>query len=232
MRSSAHDWSMAREALAPAEATRDYLNQVLKKTGWSGAELARRIEKPASTINRPLKPTWKYGLSLPTLRAVASKSGVALPPTLTGADFEAAPGSTMEMIPERNVRAAAGGGSFNDGEEIIGEWGMPTSYVRNELRAKAPDLDIITIESDSMEPTLSPGDRIVVDRSRRAPSPPGVFVIWDGIALVAKRIEYLEELEPPVIRLASDNNKYRAYERAPEEVNIVGRVIAMVRRMS
>ena len=42
-----------------------------------------------------------------------------------------------------------------------------------------------------MEPLVSSGDWIMVDVSRNLPSPPGIFVIWDGLGLVAKRIEHV-----------------------------------------
>ena len=48
----------------------------------------------------------------------------------------------------------------------------------------------VTIDGDSMEPVLSTGDRIMVDTSQRVPVPPGIFVIWDGMGLVAKRVEH------------------------------------------
>jgi phage repressor protein C with HTH and peptisase S24 domain len=53
--------------------------------------------------------------------------------------------------------------------------------IRHEVRARAEDLHIVTIDGDSMEPLLSSGDCIMVDTSRRVPAPPGIFVIWDGI---------------------------------------------------
>jgi phage repressor protein C with HTH and peptisase S24 domain len=65
------------------------------------------------------------------------------------------------------------------------------------FRARAEDLYIVTIDGDSMEPLLSSGDRIVVDTSQRVPVPLGIFVIWDGMGVVAKRVEHLPHSEPP-----------------------------------
>ena len=47
---------------------------------------------------------------------------------------------------------------------------------------------MITIDDDSMEPLLSSGDRILIDVRQRIPVPPGIFLIWDKMGLVAKRI--------------------------------------------
>ena len=62
---------------------------------------------------------------------------------------------------------------------------------------------MITVDGDSMEPLLSSGDRILIDVSRRVPVPPGIFVIWDGMGLVAKRIEHVPHSEPPKVVLKS-----------------------------
>jgi phage repressor protein C with HTH and peptisase S24 domain len=57
------------------------------------------------------------------------------------------------------------------------------------------------------------------------PVPPGIFVIWDGMGIVAKRVEHV----PIVIK--SVNPEYQTYERDAEEVNIIGRVIWAAKRL-
>ena len=98
--------------------------------------------------------------------------------------------------------------------------------------ANAPGSDgSATIDGDSMEPLLSSGDRILVDTSQRVPVPPGIFVIWDGMGIVAKRIEHVPHSEPPKIVIKSINPEYQTYERDGEEVNIIGRVIWAAKRL-
>ena len=103
--------------------------------------------------------------------------------------------------------------------------------IRHEFRARAADLRVITIDGDSMEPLLSSGDRILVDTSQRVPVPPGIFVVWDGIGIVAKRVEHIPNSEPARIVIRSINPEYQTYERTAEEVRIIGRVIWMARRL-
>jgi phage repressor protein C with HTH and peptisase S24 domain len=74
-------------------------------------------------------------------------------------------------------------------------------FVRHELPAAPEHLRMIAIDGDSMEPLLSSGDRIVLDASQRIPVPPGTFVIWDGMGLVAKRAEHIPNSDPPRIAL-------------------------------
>ena len=82
---------------------------------------------------------------------------------------------------------------------------------------------IITIDGDSMEPLLASGDRVLVDTSQRVPAPPGIFVIWDGLGIVAKRIEHIPTAEPSRIVIKLINLVYGDYERPTENVNIIGR---------
>ena len=135
-------------------------------------------------------------------------------------------------IHEIDVRASAGPGALNEGLEDAKEtWLFPEAVVRHELRAQPDQLRMITIDGDSMEPLLSSGDRILVDTSQRIPVPPGIFVIWDGMGLVAKRTEHIPNSDPPRIVIKSLNPQYETYERDAEEVNIVGRAVWASRRL-
>jgi phage repressor protein C with HTH and peptisase S24 domain len=71
---------------------------------------------------------------------------------------------------------------------------------------------------------MKDGDIVLVDMDRAAPTPPGVFVLHDGIGLVAKRLEHIPNSDPPIVKVISDNKTYSVYERTADEVNIVGRV--------
>jgi phage repressor protein C with HTH and peptisase S24 domain len=71
----------------------------------------------------------------------------------------------------------------------------------------------------------------VVDTSQRVPVPPGLFVIWDGMGLVFKRVEHIPDSDPPKIIIKSVNPEYQNYERLAEEVNVVGRVVWAGRRL-
>lgn len=76
-----------------------------------------------------------------------------------------------------------------------------------------------------MEPDYLSGDRVLVDLSRRMPTPPGVFVVWDGLGLVLKRLELVIGATPRKVRLSSVNPAYLPYEVPHEELHISGRVI-------
>ena len=89
---------------------------------------------------------------------------------------------------------------------------------------------MIAGDGDSMEPLLSRSDRILIDVSRQLPVPPGIFVIWDGLGFVAKRIEHVPHSDPPRVVLNSLNPEYDSYERPAQEVRVVGRAVWVSRR--
>ena len=107
------------------------------------------------------------------------------PPLLAG--FHSAP-KGYSAVPEIDVRAAAGTGAWNDDlEEIKEAWLFAEPLIHHGFRAKSDDLRMIAVDGVSMEPLPSSDDRILIDVSRKAPVSPGIFVIWDGMGLVAKR---------------------------------------------
>jgi phage repressor protein C with HTH and peptisase S24 domain len=170
------------------------------------------------------------GVPEESLRPAKTESAMepALPQVVAAASVSAIGGGMpgFSQVPELDVRASAGHGAFHEGdEEIKAVWMFPDAVIRHELRARSANLRIITIDGDSMEPLLASGDRVLVDTSQRVPAPPGIFVIWDGLGIVAKRIEHIPTAEPSRIVIKSVNPLYNDYERPTEEVNIIGRVI-------
>ncbi|MEQ8332302.1 S24 family peptidase [Nisaea sp.] len=137
----------------------------------------------------------------------------------------------LVAVPEVRVSASAGGGANLEHEPGGNDWYFDAGWLRHELRATARDLRVISIDGDSMEPVLCSGDKVMIDLSRTAPSPPGIFVLHDGIGLVAKQLEYIPNSDPPRVLIRSENPRYQTYERTVEEVNIVGRVIWFARSL-
>jgi phage repressor protein C with HTH and peptisase S24 domain len=141
------------------------------------------------------------------------------------------------IVREINARASAGGGSIVHHEDALATWGFPEAWVRSVLRATPKDLDVLTVDGDSMVSSppraddINPGDRVVINKADRSPSPAGYFLLWDGMGLVAKRIEFIVRSEPPRIRIISNNEKYSPYEVTLEEANIIGRIVGKWQRL-
>jgi len=155
------------------------------------------------------------------------------------ADMQPAPISTDDRararpvtisVPELDVRAQGGSGSDDaplngDGQHLVlAEWTLPVDYLRAYVASPAA-ARIIRIVGDSMEPHYNAGDRVLVDTSHQTPSPPGVYVIWDGFGLVLKHVEVLAGRRPATARLSSDNPAYSPYEVPVEDLKVQGRVM-------
>lgn len=51
-----------------------------------------------------------------------------------------------------------------------------------------------------------------------------IFVLHDGMGLVAKRLEHVPNSRPPKICILSDNPLYSPYKRSIDEIRIIGRI--------
>lgn len=123
------------------------------------------------------------------------------------------------------VRPSMGGGAIVDTEDRPGrDFHFRRAWIRDRLKAAPSLLRVMAVQGDSMMPTLNDGDVILVDMNQRSPIPPGIFVLHDGMGLVAKRLEHVPMSDPPRVRIISDNDRYTPYECTADEVNIVGRV--------
>jgi len=96
---------------------------------------------------------------------------------------------------------------------------------RRQLNQKS--LAVIAVRGDSMEPKLSDGDLILVDRVQRQ--------IADGIAYVLRLgsdllVKYVQRIGPDRVSLISENRRYPPREIAAKDtggdVEIIGRVVA------
>lgn len=127
------------------------------------------------------------------------------------------------------VGASAGPGSFDADERYAGAIAFDAATLR-AFGLKAENLSIIRVVGDSMTPTLSDGDDIVVDRSDTgAALRDGIYVIRHDGVLNVKRIARAPDRR---ISVTSDNSSYPAWPPlARDEVDIVGRVVWMGRRL-
>ncbi len=126
------------------------------------------------------------------------------------------------QIPEYDVLASAGGGSNIELEQVKGNWDFDLTFI-HQLGVSPRNAVIVEVRGDSMEPTLSSGDRIMIDRGDTNVSMPGVFLIFDGDGTVVKRIEKVYGSEPLKVRLLSDNGRHAPYEVPASGIVIIGR---------
>lgn len=206
--------------------------------GWSQEKLAQSVT-PASTRQQIARlETGQRRLTIEWLTRLATALHCAPADFFSGTEQPpSTPSGTVAMVQEVDVFASAGAGSVIDHENDGQRWAFPAGWVRAELSAPVSDLRIITIEGDSMqsEPPrrgdLDPGDKVIVNIAARSPTPPGIFIVHDGIGLVAKRVMFLSGSDPHAVRLVSNNSEYPDYELTAEEVHIIGRVVGRWQRL-
>jgi phage repressor protein C with HTH and peptisase S24 domain len=122
-------------------------------------------------------------------------------------------------------RPSMGGGAIVEAEDRPGrDFHFRRAWIRDRLKAAPSMLRVMAVQGDSMMPTLNEGDVILVDMTQRSPIPPGIFVLHDGMGLVAKRLEHVPMSDPPRVRIISDNGRYTPYDCTADEINIIGRV--------
>lgn len=123
-------------------------------------------------------------------------------------------------IPRLALGASAGPGALPVEERPVGAFRFAAFWLRQQGLDPAM-LSAIRVEGDSMETTLRDGDEILVDRTAR-PLRDGIHVVRTGDALLVKRLDLAI---PGKLALVSDNPAYRTIELAPDEVEVIGRVV-------
>ncbi len=141
-------------------------------------------------------------------------------------------GESFSAVTFVNVTASMGGGAVVEDESDVRSWLFPKEWLRDEFGSSSMKLHMIQVGGDSMEPTLKNGDIVMLDISNTNLAYGGIFVLDDGMGLVAKRLDrVMGRGTPPMIRIISDNPQYPAYERGVDEVRIIGKVVWFARRI-
>lgn len=192
----------------------------IDRQGLTIAEAARR-----SGVNYDVLRDMKRGKTVGTDWAKAQKIATGLGLDLSGEQSLPANFDAAELVPVYNVDASAGHGAITDWEEgIVDRLAFPPNYLRKITSGKLSDLRIIGVKGDSMTPTLSDNDLVMIDRSKRDLSFDGLFVLRDGGAsLLVKRVG--RGTRSGTITLISDNRTYRDTERAIEDIEVIGKVV-------
>jgi hypothetical protein len=135
----------------------------------------------------------------------------------------------LKLVPKLAVGASAGAGALMNGEPLAGKVGFDEAWLR-KLGVEPANVSLIRVEGDSMQPALNDGDDIMVDRGGALkPLRDGIHVIRIDGALMVKRLA-----RAPGGRLSvlSDNAAYPSWpDRDPAEVEVVGRVVWVGRRL-
>lgn len=134
-------------------------------------------------------------------------------------------------IPILDVNASAGYGAIAESENKQTKFGFDESWLKKLTPSKSSSLSIVRVLGDSMEPTLSDGDEVLVDASDHGSRlRDGIYVVRSDDALVVKRVA----IKPggKQITIASDNPAYPTWNEVDRSsVHIIGRVIWFCRAL-
>lgn len=188
------------------------LKKMREQTELSVRALARELGMPPSTYSAyedkfkrdelPIRLVRQLVPILPAekvwaLAGLDEGVGESLP---SAASFNAGNMPVMARIEEFDVRAAAGAPTFMDNEAdrptVIHEWQMPRELIRSVTYAPVERVKIITVVGDSMEGTFRPFEKVMVDTQDCTPSPPGIFVVYDGLGTRRKEGRVRPALRP------------------------------------
>ncbi len=139
--------------------------------------------------------------------------------------------SDFVMVPRYEVRASAGHGAVIHSEQIVDYLAFRAEWVHNALGVAERDLALIEVHGDSMEPTLSNGDLILLDMRHSKVMDNSVYAIQLNGGLLVKRIQV--RLNGSII-VKSDNPRYEPESLESgeaDQLRVVGRVVWAGRRM-
>lgn len=137
----------------------------------------------------------------------------------------------LVQVPMLNIEASAGHGALAEMEAKSAQFGFDPGWLRKLTASSAPRLSIIGVRGDSMEPTLSDGDDVLVDlgdgQSRLRD---GIYVLRMDDTLSVKRVAI--EPQGRRISVSSDNPTYPSWQGLERRaVNVVGRVLWFGRKL-
>ena len=204
---------------------RHALQRLIEEKGGDYAGLSRLLGKNPAYIQQFIKRGSPRRLAEEDRRTIAEFFGVS----------ETRLGSVPDRITSYiavgrlAVGASAGGGAEVGEEREAGRIAFDPALLR-QLGVRRDAASLITVQGDSMEPTLSDGDDIMVDAAAVSqPLREGIHVIRMDGTLMVKRLAHAPGGRLSVL---SDNAAYRDYEAVePDGIELIGRVVWVGRRL-
>lgn len=220
---------------------RNFLDEAIKKKGFTYRELSLSIGRRDSYLHRFIK----YGLPRHLDESDRHKLAAILEvdeKDLTDKDFTVLPipshVSGVSMVADKiaslfkkngvsidilNVSACCGGGLEVDSEDVIGRFVMSSDDFRSMSLTSSPkNVKMIKAVGDSMSPTINDGDWCFVDLSLNSAISDGIYLIKVKSVIAIKRLQ--NDFNGNIV-IKSDNSCYDAANVDIKDVNIIGRII-------
>ena len=208
---------------------RDALERLIRERGEDYAGLSRLLGRNPAYVQQYIKRGTPKRLDERDRRLLARYFGVD-EAMLGGPPAEPPREAGLVAIRRLDVGASAGPGALDADEIARGSMAFDPSWLRRLGVGYSALLSLIRVEGDSMAPTLSDGDEILVDGGDSAGRiRDGIYVLRIDDALVVKRLA----LGPGKrVSVRSDNQAYPVWPDCElSAIDLVGRVIWSGRRI-
>jgi SOS-response transcriptional repressor LexA len=215
------------------EEPRAALDRLIRENGDDYASLSRLIERNAAYIQQFIHRGVPKKLEEGNRRTLARYFGVdemILGATESSRGDSADKSSRLTLVPRFALGASAGPGALAEDEAPQGQFAFDPAWLR-ALGVAQGQLSMISVSGDSMFPTLSDGDDIMVDRADAGERiRDGVYVLRMDDTLLVKRLA-----PNPATRrftIKSDNPAYSDWPDCdPASVDVIGRVVWAGRKL-
>jgi phage repressor protein C with HTH and peptisase S24 domain len=177
---------------------------------------------------------WKEG-TVPTselLYRIQAATGVSLDWLLTGQGSQsgaARKSAELAYIGEYVPPVAAPRSRRKPSKGSQGQIALMRNWLKQWLDVDPSDLAYVTVKGESMAPTLSDGDLVLLDRSDNRLEREGMYVLRQGATL---RIRRVQRLVGDRYQAISDNPRYHPFTfRMNSRMSVVGRVVWVGKRL-
>jgi phage repressor protein C with HTH and peptisase S24 domain len=219
----------------------ELIRALVRFSGKTSAEVARAAGLASSTINRHFNGTAVTRLSLSTIEKLrgaypdfsgwplvgSAAKDRALPHPDNRLQPRSSESDTVELD-QIDLRYGMGG-TFADGPVEVERRPFSRTWLRSITSTAPRHLFWAIGDGDSMEPTIRSGEIILIDRSQDTPRmDDGIWAVTHSEIGMIKRLRH----HPGgAVELLSDNQLVRPQTAVDGELHVIGRVIAVVRRL-
>lgn len=156
------------------------------------------------------------------LATIANALGVSLQYLISGSSVDSEDFITMPL----SLNALK-----NSDKGIWDRYLLNKKWIASNLKVAPENLRMVVVNGDCMFPTVNHQDMVMVDVSSRVPTKAGIFMLQNGEAMIARRVEFVPGKVQKQVCISPDNSKYVPYTCDIDEVNIVGRVVWLAREV-
>jgi phage repressor protein C with HTH and peptisase S24 domain len=211
---------------------RQVLERLCAERGENFASLSRLIGRNDAYIQQFLRRGTPRQLKERERRTLARY--FQIPESMLGGLPQDSAAEFGELVPvaRAEIRASAGAGALTAEESARPYFAFEPLWLKSMTGSPASQLSVIRVEGDSMAPTLSAGDDILVDLADAADRlRDGIYVLRVDGALLVKRLAI-----HPVGRRVTVQSDNPAYSDLPDcgldEIDCIGRVIWAGRKIA